>query len=50
MVILTWVFDPKEIDMAMTGLLAIVILGCGGLMSIAAVVAVIYFIINQREK
>lgn len=36
--------------MAATGLLAIVILGCGGLLSIAAVAVVIYLILHERDK
>jgi hypothetical protein len=36
--------------MAATGLLAIIVLVCGGILSIAAVAVVIYLIVNQREK
>lgn len=36
--------------MAMTGLLGIIVLGCGGLLSITAVAVVVYLFVTQREK
>jgi hypothetical protein len=39
-----------EVEMAAMGLLGIVILVCGGLLSVTAVAVVIYLIMRERDK
>jgi hypothetical protein len=40
----------KEIVMAATGLLGIIILLCGGLVVVTAVAVVIYLVVKERDK